>query len=107
MDRRAARSILGSMTRRERGVRRAALCVLALYALVAVASPAFHHDVACHLTSPTHCTACTASAPAARAEAPPSVLTPGLLVAGTVAAADDRVRSHAFAVRLPARAPPA
>ena len=81
--------------------------MLALYALVAAASPAFHHDVACHLTSPTHCTACTATAPAARAEAPPSVLSPSLFAAGTVSAADERVRSAATVVRLPARAPPA
>jgi hypothetical protein len=32
------------------------LAVLAVYAVLLAASPLLHHDVACHLTSPTHCT---------------------------------------------------
>jgi len=42
--------------------RRAGLAFL--YAVVLAASPALHHDLDCHLKSPTHCTACLANAPA-------------------------------------------
>jgi hypothetical protein len=81
--------------------------VLALYALVVAVSPAFHHDVACHLTSPMHCTACTASVAAPRAEQAPVVPAPRLQVASLVDDADERSPQSAPCLRLPARAPPA
>ena len=90
------------MTRRTRS----AGLVLALYALVIAASPAFHHDVACHLTSPMHCTACTASVAAPRAEQAPAVLVPRLHVAGPVDDADEQIPQRAPSLRIPARAPP-
>jgi hypothetical protein len=95
------------MARRGWRVRGAGWLALALYVLISGASPAFHHDVACHLTSPTHCTACTASSPAARAESLVALHSAGLPVAGTVAAADERAFPFARSVRLPARASPA
>jgi hypothetical protein len=33
-----------------------------LYAVVLVLAPFTHHDIACHLKNPQHCTACTANA---------------------------------------------
>jgi hypothetical protein len=45
------------------------LAILAVYAVLLAASPLLHHDVACHLTSPTHCTGCTASPWASRIDA--------------------------------------
>jgi hypothetical protein len=81
--------------------------VLALYALVVAASPAFHHDVACHLTSPMHCTACTASVAAPRAEHAPAVPAPGLHLAGQVDDADEHAPPSAPSLSVPARAPPA
>jgi hypothetical protein len=33
--------------------------LLAAYVLAAALMPLTHHDVACHLKSPTHCTTCT------------------------------------------------
>ncbi len=39
----------------------AALAFVAAYLLVLTFTPVFHHDFLCHLTSPTHCEACTAS----------------------------------------------
>lgn len=41
------------------GTRRAAVAVtLGLYALLLTVGPFGHHDLACHLKSPTHCTTC-------------------------------------------------
>ena len=44
-----------------RGARRWLLALVALYALVLLVTPLLHHDLACHLKSPTHCNACTAN----------------------------------------------
>jgi len=41
--------------------RNAVFALAAAYLLVLVFTPAFHHDFLCHLKSPTHCEACTAS----------------------------------------------
>lgn len=46
---------------------RAVALAIGLYALVLVAAPAFHHDLACHVKSPTHCTTCLVSVTAPRA----------------------------------------
>jgi hypothetical protein len=92
---------------RAAATRRASLLVVVLYALLVAVIPAFHHDVACHLTSPTHCTACTAGVAAPRAEQAPAVPVPGLHLAGPVADADEHVPAAAPALQLPARAPPA
>jgi hypothetical protein len=35
--------------------------LLVAYALCVALLPLGHHDIACHLKSPTHCTTCTAS----------------------------------------------
>jgi hypothetical protein len=97
------------MTGRRTGrwrARSGALLVLALYALVVAVSPAFHHDVACHLTSPMHCTACTASVAAPRAEPAPAVLAPGLRLVGHVVDSDEHSPQSAPSHRIPARAPP-
>jgi hypothetical protein len=69
-------------------------------------SPAFHHDVACHLTSPMHCTACTASVAAPRAEQAPVVPAPRLQPEGPVDDADERSPQSEPTLRVPARAPP-
>jgi hypothetical protein len=52
--------------RRRRG---AVLWMLAVYALLLAVNPVLHDDLACHLKSPTHCSACTASPSASRVEA--------------------------------------
>jgi hypothetical protein len=91
------------LTRRTRS---AAVVLLSLYALVIAVSPAFHHDVACHLTSPMHCTACTASVAAPRAEQAPAVPAPRLHLAGPVDDAHEHSPQSAPSLRIPARAPP-
>ena len=59
--------VLGrAFIRRRRG---AILWMLAIYALLLAVNPVLHDDLACHLKSPTHCSACTASPSASRVEA--------------------------------------
>jgi hypothetical protein len=57
---------------------------LALYVLVLVVSPLFHHDIDCHLKSPTHCTACLATPVASPAEAHAATMAAPLPEAGIV-----------------------
>jgi hypothetical protein len=83
------------------------LALLAVYAALLAANPLLHHDVACHLKSPTHCTSCTASPWASRIEAGVPLVSQRLPDAGRVLAkGPESVRA---AVRLaPAgRSPPA
>jgi len=78
-----------------------------IYALVLIASPLLHHDLDCHLKSPSHCGACTANPLASRVE---RGLGPGglrLPVAGRVEALQPSPPQAASPVRLPGRSPPA
>jgi hypothetical protein len=43
-------------------------CLVLVYAVVLGLSPALHHDIDCHLKSPTHCSACLASPAASGAQ---------------------------------------
>jgi len=49
---------------------------VALYAVVLILAPFTHHDIACHLKNPQHCTACTSN-PASTD--PATVAGPGLI----------------------------
>jgi hypothetical protein len=60
------------------------LALLAVYAVLLAANPLLHHDVACHLKSPTHCTSCTASPWASRIEAGVPLVSQPLPDAGRV-----------------------
>ncbi len=42
-------------------MRTAKRLVVALYAVVLMLAPFTHHDLACHLKDPQHCTACTST----------------------------------------------
>lgn len=44
------------------------VAALAAYAILVAANPLLHHDVTCHVKSPTHCVACTSSPSAGRIE---------------------------------------
>jgi hypothetical protein len=88
-------------------VRRAALLLgLGLYALLVMVNPVLHDDLACHLKSPTHCNACTASPSASRVEGMGPVL-PVLADAGLVELAIRAIVRVASAPTLPGRSPPA
>jgi hypothetical protein len=94
-----------------RSVRRAwrpwAVVALAVYAILLMANPLLHHDVACHVKSPTHCVACTSSPSAGRVEAAVPIAARPLPAAGhverLVCSADD----SAAILETTGRSPPA
>jgi hypothetical protein len=71
--------------RQVRQARGVALAV-GLYALVLAVAPAFHHDLACHLKSPTHCTTCLVSVTAPRADGAAGLVVADLQDAGVLRA---------------------
>ena len=84
----------------------AILGTLAVYALLLAANPVLHEDLACHLKSPTHCSACTASPSASRVEAAgPSLPAPA--EAGQVETVQRAAETVAPLVVAAGRAPPA
>lgn len=78
-----------------------------LYAIVLAASPALHHDLICHLKTPTHCTACHASPVAPRAEARVEVTPPVLSNAPSVESREEIAALAPVPLRSCGRAPPA
>lgn len=80
--------------------------VLALYVLAAAMMPLAHHDVVCHLKSPTHCTICVVGSSAE----PSSDATALAQLHLNDAGAAPRVGSHVIPASLPGdlsgRAPP-
>jgi hypothetical protein len=89
---------------RSRGV---LVCLVLVYAVVVGVSPAFHHDVECHLKSPTHCPACLANPVASPAETAQDLAAVSLPSAGQI----ERFRAPCPAspglVHRTGRAPPA
>jgi hypothetical protein len=92
---------------RRRGARICTWLGLTVYALILAVSPVLHHDLACHVKSPTHCEACTANPLASRVETAVLTVHTTLPLVGEVAPAAHRVDA-ADPVRIAAgRAPPA
>ena len=92
---------------RRRGARLLAWLGLAVYSVILVVSPVVHHDLACHVKSPTHCEACAANPLASRVETAVLAITASLPAAGEVAPAAQNL-DGADPVRIAAgRAPPA
>jgi hypothetical protein len=54
--------------RHDRGRTGSLTLVLSLYAGTVLGTPLLHHDLACHLKSPTHCDACMANPLSSRVE---------------------------------------
>jgi hypothetical protein len=77
-----------------------------VYALLLMANPVLHDDLVCHLKSPTHCSACTASPSASRVEGTGPIL-PVLADAGLVEPCAPSVVLAPSAPTLPGRSPPA
>ena len=85
--------------RRGRSPARERVAILALvsaYLVVLAFAPIAHHDFLCHLTSPTHCEACTASPAVSGVER-------GLEVEGVRTLTTERVRGPE---QQPAALPP-
>ena len=92
---------------RRRSARLWAWLGLAVYCVILVVSPVVHHDLACHVKSPTHCEACAANPLASRVEAAVAAVTAALPSAGEVAPAVHDL-DGADPIRIAAgRAPPA
>jgi hypothetical protein len=88
--------------------RRRALAALALslYAVLLAVSPVLHHDLACHMKSPTHCDACAANPLASRVETAVLTVLPGLPLSGEVAAPPARLDHGTPFTTAAGRAPP-
>ena len=96
------------MFARVRGGRRIGVALgVGLYALVLVVSPLLHHDLDCHLKSPSHCSACTANPLASSIEGGVHLDALRLPVAGWVEGLRQEAPRTASPVRLPGRSPPA
>jgi hypothetical protein len=87
--------------------KRLSIALLALYALVLCVGPILHHDFVCHLKTPAHCEACTASPAAAPPEPGPAILAALLPPAETVSGAPTLAPCRTTTPLLPGRAPPA
>jgi hypothetical protein len=84
----------------------AAAALVAYTAMVSV-SPALHHDLVCHVKSPTHCDACLANPLAARAKTATPIPAPPLLLAGQAPSLPERHRDRVAAAPASGRSPPA
>jgi len=81
--------------------------VLALYAVILMGSPALHHDLACHVKSPAHCDACTASPVASRIETSLELGMARLAAAGAVESQTRMVPLTFTTSQTKGRSPPA
>ena len=97
-----------TVPRRSRRVARWAFWLgLGCYLLALGLTPSLHHDIDCHVKSPTHCTACMASPPGLCAAAGVPLDATPLHDAGRVEAARASAPVPSLAVATPGRAPPA
>ena len=93
------------MPRRRRSQVHAVVGV-AIYALFLVTAPFEHHDLLCHLKTPSHCTACTSSVVSADPNTPFLVGAADLADAGRTLALQVVADGFLFAVRTTGRSPP-
>jgi len=80
---------------------------LGCYLLALGVAPLLHHDLECHVKSPTHCNACMASPPGLSSAAGAPLDASRLDDAGSVEAARATAPVPTFAVDAPGRSPPA
>jgi hypothetical protein len=79
---------------------------MALYALFLITAPFEHHDLVCHLKTPTHCTACTSSLLGSDPHTPAAVGASDLPFAGGAFAIDVVADGFLLTVRSTGRSPP-
>lgn len=77
-----------------------------IYVVVLLVSPILHHDLACHIKSPTHCDACVANPLASRIETGVCLGEPALPAAGFVETSGRVVPKAAVSIRTTGRSPP-
>jgi hypothetical protein len=83
------------------------VAALAAYAVLLMANPLLHHDVACHLKSPTHCVACTSSPSPGRIEAAAAAAARPLAEVGRVERLVCTADDSASVLDTTGRSPPA
>lgn len=80
---------------------------LAIYAIFLLTAPFLHHDLACELKNPRHCTACTSSVLGSDPNPPTTPGVSNLADAGGAIAEQVFVEDLLLAVRTTGRSPPA
>jgi hypothetical protein len=91
------------MAGRSSAVSKAISC---LYALFLLAVPFTHHDLACHLKTPFHCTACMSSPPGSSPEAPAAAAAVQLFDAGSAVSCPPLADGALLVVPSIGRSPP-
>ena len=91
----------------DRRRRRCAAFSAGLYVLFLLVVPFSHHDLACHLKTPQHCTACTSTTVAAGPYVASIPEFSSLVDAGQPAVFEVEERSAMLAARASGRSPPA
>jgi hypothetical protein len=87
-------------------LRRSTLVGLLLHVGVLAAAPFEHHDLACHLKTPQHCSSCTFSPLGASASAAPVPAASHLVDAGTAAPLDSFALYVVYTPCIAGRSPP-
>jgi hypothetical protein len=80
--------------------------LLAVFVAAAALSPLLHHDVVCHIQSPTHCTTCLSGCAAEGPSQPDSPSGSPLVAMGSVVVDPDLVRAAVLPGELAGRSPP-
>ena len=94
------------MTGSRQGQRLTALA-FALYAVILVTAQFEHHDFACHLKTPQHCTSCASSPPGSDPDALASSATSNLQDAGRLVVFHALSEGALLATPSSGRSPPA
>jgi len=79
---------------------------LTLFGIVLAASPLLHHDLICHIKTPTHCDACHASPVAPQAVALVDVTPPGFTDSPSAECREATAVLSPVPLRSSGRAPP-
>jgi hypothetical protein len=79
---------------------------VAIYAIFLITAPFEHHDLLCHLKTPTHCTACTSSLVSADPHTPVIPGASDLADAGGAVAVDVLTSGFLLTVKSTGRSPP-
>jgi hypothetical protein len=86
---------------------RATALAVGLYAVVLVAGPLLHHDLACHLKSRTHCSACVTSVTASGTQDAAGLIAVDLQASGALALDGSPSVARLSVSSLVGRSPPA
>jgi hypothetical protein len=89
-----------------RRFRRYAVLVLSLFAVVLMTEQVEHHDIACHLKTPQHCSACASSPLGADPHAPAALNRVVLTDAGGAIASTHTLTGAVLPAESSGRSPP-